>query len=383
MRSQVHLPKGFGSALFSLRVCRDASRLVPRAVQYGLEVAAGRRPVAPLNAHRPMHNLMSSVAVPHLRAVSVSLVLLLGQDPGQQAGSSGTPTPVPYDPAVGELVVPLSKPAGHVAPSKEEWLRLAATTLDVVQGKLEGAKARFSRERLADLAEGVGSTVGVGEDLRRMVELTDEQFVELGRKCARELDLAHTIVALPDPRAARLSALVSPHGAEDGIRLSVKLYDSPTVNAFALPDGSIRVYTGLLDLATDDELRAVIGHEIGHVVQQHSKSAAQVAMLGSAGAKAALSATQGGSPTGDVLEVVATHIAKLMVNAKYSRMQERRADDYAFAFIMAHGYSTDGMLTLFGKLGGGEDSKSPFASHPASGARAERIRELVAKAAGK
>jgi putative metalloprotease len=260
---------------------------------------------------------------------------------------------------------------------------MAATTLDVVQGKLEGAKARFSRERLADLADGVGSTVGAGDDLRKMVEMTDEQFVELGRKCARELDRSNKVVALPDPRAARLSALVSPHAAEDGFHVSVKLYENPMVNAFALPDGSLRVYTGLLDIATDDEIRAVIGHEIGHVVQHHTKSAAQVAMLGSAGAKAAISATSGGSRTGDALEVIATHIASLMMNAKYSRVQERRADDYAFAFVMAHGYSTEGLLTLFGKLGSKEEAKSPFATHPASGDRAARLRELVAKAASK
>lgn len=259
---------------------------------------------------------------------------------------------------------------------------MAATAVDVARGKVGGAVARVSKERLADLAEEVGEAVGVGEDLRKLVELTDGQFTELGRRCARELDSKNKCIALPDPRAARLSALVSPHAEEDGIRFSVKLYDSPLVNAFALPDGSIRVFSGLLDIASDNEMLAVIGHEIGHVVQHHAKSAARVAMLASAGAKAALTGVNSESRKLESLEVVASHIAEMLVSSRFSRSQERQADDYAFAFIMANGYSPGGLVTLFEKLGK-ERAGSVFATHPPSGLRADRMRELIDKGSRK
>ena len=50
----------------------------------------------------------------------------------------------------------------------------------------------------------------------------------------------------------------------DGIPLNFKVYDVIDVNAFACPDGSVRVFSSLMDIMDDDELLGVIGHEIGH-----------------------------------------------------------------------------------------------------------------------
>ena len=316
---------------------------------------------------------------------ATSLLALLVLLACSKPASKPAPLPAPglrYDPAVGELVVAMPSAAKPDPQAKKEWLALAATALDVAKGKIDSAKARVSKDRLADLAENVGDAVGVGEEMRKLVELTDQQFIDLGRRCARELDSKNKCIALPDRRAARLSALVSPHAEEDGIHVSVKLYDSPLVNAFALPDGSIRVFSGLLDIASDDELRAVLGHEIGHVVQNHAKSATRVAMLASAGAKAALTAANGDSHKLESLEAVAAHIAQALVGATFSRSQERQADDYAFAFVMAHEYSPDGLVSLFAKLGN-ERKGSAFASHPPSGLRADRMRDLIDKATHK
>ncbi len=55
------------------------------------------------------------------------------------------------------------------------------------------------------------------------------------------------------------------------------------VNAFAMANGCIRVYSGLMDMMTDNEVEAVIGHEMGHVALGHVKKGMQVA-LGNAGA---------------------------------------------------------------------------------------------------
>ena len=50
------------------------------------------------------------------------------------------------------------------------------------------------------------------------------------------------------------------------MKLNYKVYEVVDINAFACGDGSIRVFSALMDLMDDDELMAVIGHEIGHVV---------------------------------------------------------------------------------------------------------------------
>jgi len=69
----------------------------------------------------------------------------------------------------------------------------------------------------------------------------------------------------------------------NGQPLNFKVYQSKEVNAFAMPDGSIRIYSGLMDKMNDNELAFVIGHEIGHVAEGHSKKRFQTALLVGAG----------------------------------------------------------------------------------------------------
>ncbi|MFT5635752.1 MAG: putative Zn-dependent protease [Cognaticolwellia sp.] len=74
-----------------------------------------------------------------------------------------------------------------------------------------------------------------------------------------------------------------PKSAHDGA-WEVVVFDSEQVNAFALPGGKIGVYTGILKVAENQEqLGAIIGHEVGHVIEQHSNerlSSSQVSQMG-------------------------------------------------------------------------------------------------------
>ena len=49
------------------------------------------------------------------------------------------------------------------------------------------------------------------------------------------------------------------------------------VNAWAMANGCVRVYSGLMDMMNDNEVRGVVGHEMGHVALGHTKKAMQVA----------------------------------------------------------------------------------------------------------
>jgi len=74
-----------------------------------------------------------------------------------------------------------------------------------------------------------------------------------------------------------------PKSAHDGA-WEVVVFDSEQVNAFALPGGKIGVYTGILKVAEDqDQLGAIIGHEVAHVIEGHSNerlSSSQVSQMG-------------------------------------------------------------------------------------------------------
>ncbi len=164
----------------------------------------------------------------------------------------------------------------------------------------------------------------------------------------------------------------------NGQPVNYKVYLTSDVNAWAMANGCIRVYSGLMDMMTDDELLGVIGHEMGHVALGHAArrrckrpirvSAARDA-AGAAGgsAVAALSASQ----LGDVTEK--------FINAQFSQSQESAADDYSYDQLRARKLNVQGLVTAFQKLAKLDGGKSDMmSSHPASTKRAQHIEERIA-----
>ena len=156
--------------------------------------------------------------------------------------------------------------------------------------------------------------------------------------------------------------------------------DDPSPNAFALPGGYVFVTRGLLDLMNNEaELASVLGHEIGHVTARHSvhqMSEQQLAQL-ALGVGAIL------SPTVAQLGGAASQGLGLLF-LKYSRDDERQADDLGFRYALNQGYDVRFMDDVFRSLQRlGEASKeSPLpswlATHPGE---AERIQTIDSKLA--
>ena len=206
------------------------------------------------------------------------------------------------------------------------------------------------------------------------MSISDEQIVELCRQSVAQLDQQNTV----DNGAyiTRLRKLMANVGPINGMTLNYKVYRTDEVNAFASGDGSVRVYSGLMDLMDDAELIAVIGHEIGHVVHQDSKNALKKAYM----ASAASDLVGAAGTVGAVTQGLAGSIAEALVNAQFSQKQELKADEYGFEFAIAQGYSPYSMAKSLEKLKTlSEGSKAStvaqmFSSHPDNAKRAERMR---------
>jgi len=209
------------------------------------------------------------------------------------------------------------------------------------------------------------------------MSISDEQIVELCRQSVAQLDQQNTI----DNGAyiTRLRKLMSSVGQLNGLKLNYKVYRTNEVNAFASGDGSVRVYSGLMDLMDDGELMAVIGHEIGHVVHQDTKNALKKAYM----ASAASDLVGAAGAVGAVTQGLAGSIAEALVNAQFSQKQELAADEFGFEFSVAMGYSPYSMANSLEKLKtlseGREASKvaQMFSSHPDNVKRAERARAMA------
>lgn len=148
-----------------------------------------------------------------------------------------------------------------------------------------------------------------------------------------------------------------------------------TPNAFALPGGQIGVHAGLFKVAkTDDELAAVIGHEIAHVTQEHGRQRMQrgaLLELGLGVLGAALGVDQN-------VAQAAGMAATLGLVLPFSRDQEAQADDVGLRYMARAGYDPRAAVRVWQKFEDmGEAPPEFLATHPAPGHRATNLQALM------
>lgn len=190
---------------------------------------------------------------------------------------------------------------------------------------------------------GVQATV----DLLKAADLKDAEVMRMASEYVRYCDARNHPHTVEDPHARRLEKLASRYETVNRVPLNFKVYRTPDINAFATADGSIRLFSGLMDAMDDDELMAIIGHEMGHIRNSDSLGAMRKALLGSA-ARGILSAAGGtlGSLSGGQLGSLAEKYA----GARFSQQQEFRADDFSFGFLVRNGYDPRAMARALEKL---------------------------------
>ena len=131
----------------------------------------------------------------------------------------------------------------------------------------------------------IGGAIGAATDATKAATLSDAEVRNYAAQMAVHADKQAKIAPAGDKYATRLTSLTSGMQEDQGIKLNYKVYLTKEVNAFAMADGTIRFYSGLMDMMTDDELRYVVGHEIGHVKAGHTKKRMQTALATSAAQK--------------------------------------------------------------------------------------------------
>ena len=207
--------------------------------------------------------------------------------------------------------------------------------------------------------------------------VSDGEMMAYFGQMAAESDRDNPVAPAKDPYAQRLAKLTQGLGTYDGLNLDIKAYRVSDVNAFAMGNGTVRVFAGLMDQFKDDEVRCVIGHEIGHVKLEHSKKRMRSALQ----QDAALSVA--GTASGGVRRLADSELGKLfgqVVDAQYSQKDETAADDYALKFMRNNNYDPQGCVTAMDKLAslsGGGSGVALLQTHPSPASRAKRMRQQL------
>ncbi|KIA99316.1 MULTISPECIES: M48 family metalloprotease [unclassified Flavobacterium] len=211
---------------------------------------------------------------------------------------------------------------------------------------------------------------------------SDADAAALSKEAVAEMDAKNQIAPATDGYAIRLNRLFGKHTAGDGYTLNYKVYMLKEVNAFATADGSVRVYSGLMDIMDDNELLAVIGHEIGHVANHDSRDAMKAAYKKEALIDAAASQSAKISALTDTQLV---KIGNAMIDSKHSRTQESEADLFSYNFMKKNGYNVNAEESAFrilAKMSEGAEGSfldKMMSSHPDSKERADNAKKRAEK----
>ena len=197
--------------------------------------------------------------------------------------------------------------------------------------------------------------------------ISQKQEIEMGQQVAQQLENHYGLVQDDEiqDRVSRIGQKLLANGTRPGLTYTFKVLNTPDVNALACPGGFIYVYKGLLDYMTsDDELAAVLGHEIGHIEKRHTVHQMEQQMALSL--LTLLAGVASGDP-GAGMVLASTASQALM--AGYSRKDEREADQEGVRLSTLAGYNPYGSYVTMAKLEDmSKDMGNPgyglFASHP-------------------
>jgi predicted Zn-dependent protease len=184
-----------------------------------------------------------------------------------------------------------------------------------------------------------------------------------------------------------LGHLLASHSPRPNLPFDFFIVNSPVINAFSLPGGYVGINSGLMLMAqSEDELAAVMAHEIGHVTQRHI--ARQIALqkqmtLPTLGAMLAgvLIATQ--SPAAGMGAITAAESGAAQASMHFSRGFETEADNVGKQILIRSGFDARGMTSVLRKLlalhytDNTDEVLAPLSDHPEGSKRVAESWDII------
>jgi predicted Zn-dependent protease len=217
--------------------------------------------------------------------------------------------------------------------------------------------------------------------------LSTERVVTSGPLPALVEDIMQRLVTVAP---ALETALVE--GREDAVKTEwdafdweVRVLQSEQANAFCLPGGKMAVYTGIVEVAqNDDALAAIMGHEIAHALLRHGGERMAHQKLVQVGAVAAGVAVGDMEPQQQRMVLAALGAgAQYGVLLPFSRNHETEADFVGLMLSAAACYEPREAITLWERMGEAAGGRSPpefMSTHPGHGTRIQQLQEWMPQA---
>ena len=215
---------------------------------------------------------------------------------------------------------------------------------------------------------------------------SDDQLIPLAAQA-----WAETKTQTPISRDARANQRLQAVGNKiasvanvPGAQWEFVVFDSQEKNAFCLPGGKVGFYKGLIDFVdNDDQIAAVVGHEVAHVELRHAalragqETATQFALQ--AGGAIAGSSMKMSSDTLNMVMAAAGAGAQLGILMPFSRSNESDADRKGVDYMHAVAYDTKQAVRLWEKMGAAATNRPQewMSTHPDPARRAEELKGYI------
>lgn len=219
---------------------------------------------------------------------------------------------------------------------------------------------------------------------RRLLLLSEEQEIEIDQsQSPHQFSADYGIY--PDDELGRyvrqIGQQVASRSHRSHMPYNFNVVNANYVNAYTFPAGSMGITRGImLDMQSEAELAALLGHEAGHVNARHAAERATRGMLAQM-AVGATAAVAGDGTLGSVVSGVGAISATALL-ARYSRENEREADRLGMDYMVASGANPQGMVDLMGMLRAMNDRQPGsmevmFSSHPMSDERYANVQRQL------
>jgi len=180
--------------------------------------------------------------------------------------------------------------------------------------------------------------------------IREKDEIRLGARLHVELLKKFKLSSVGQNRLNRIGQKVALTSRRPQLPYRFFVVEDREINAFSGPGGYVYVTTGVMKLANDDELAAVVAHEIGHIVARHSLKSIQQSEHVSSLADWFGSVTGIAGKTAENLGKAAASIVGNGLLAVHTREEEREADYLGVRCAKKAGYDPRGMVGMFRKL---------------------------------
>ena len=218
----------------------------------------------------------------------------------------------------------------------------------------------------------------------QLIMIDKQQELALGFQSAQEVLKKEKISSDPQKNAMvkRIGQRIANVSGQSNYKWEFFVIENDKeANAFCLPGGKVFVYTGLFKyVANDDELAAVMGHEIGHALARHGAERMSRGQLAQTGGQLLSAVMQGrGNPQNTAMVMQAFGIGtQLGIMLPHSRVQEYEADHIGLVLAAKAGYNPQAALSFWEKFSkNGQTPPEYLSTHPAPVNRIKEIRALL------